>query len=203
MTIPTDCYLLAWHVVGHCTWKALLSLLGRAFRLRGKIPNVHLRVTLSKKGTKKEQLLAVRGMHKQVLAAGMKRAPLEGEHTRLDGRMYFDVIGPDKASVEKIVAGAGATVDEVPQVLDVSECLNCGNVAEQEATVCPNCAFRDVSPCPQCNQEIPRKSYVTVAGDLHQCPNCKTFVRLVFNDPLWHEDGTYNQPVVRVLLAGK
>jgi hypothetical protein len=163
-----------------------------------------LRITLPKKGNKKHELLAVRAAHTQVLGvAGVKRASLGGEHTRLDGSMYFDVIANDRASVEQAVGGAGGVVQEVEEPLDISECLNCGNIAEKEAAVCPNCQFRDVSPCPHCSVEIPRKSYVTLSGDLHQCPNCKTYVRLVFNDPLWHADGAYNQPVVRVLLAGK
>jgi hypothetical protein len=161
---------------------------------------VHLRISLPTPPKKKEALLAARSFHDEVVGLpAVARGPLDGEHTRLDGRMYFDVVAENAELVENAANARGAEVEVVMPASKVSECLNCGNTAEAESTVCPNCQFRDISPCPSCGHEIPRATYVSVGGDLHQCPNCRQRVRLVFNDPLWREDGSYNEPVVRVL----
>ena len=176
--------------------------------LRGAVPAwyvsaVLLRISLPTTPDKKAALLAARTFHAETLALpGVTRGPLAGEHSRLDARMYFYVCADEVDAVERAAIQVGAEVERLSAAPKVSECLNCGNVAESESTRCPNCEFQDISPCPNCHWQIPRTTYVSLSGDLHQCPNCHEPVRLVFNDPLWHEDGTYHEPVVLVLPRG-
>jgi hypothetical protein len=127
-----------------------------------------------------------------------------GEHTAESGRLFFYVTVEDDAQ-QGVTVGAtniGARVEELDAIPQIDECLNCGNVADKPLAVCPNCHFREIASCPNCGNGVPRVAYVEVAGDLFACPVCNTHVRLVYADPLWNEDGKYNEPPVRVVEAG-
>jgi hypothetical protein len=128
-------------------------------------------------------------------------SPAHGTHRDGDRNAYFEFATDRLPEIERILREyahgdrATATV-----VLDAAgtECVNCGNITPELATVCPNCQFRDIDACPYCNNEIPRLAYTAVAGDILQCPNCHHRVRFRFIDPLFDADGHYNQPLVCV-----
>jgi hypothetical protein len=129
-------------------------------------------------------------------------APL-GAHRDRDGRLFFTF--RFRGDVKRVRAAVdptlGAVVEETRDV-DADECVNCGNrPGDPFPTICPNCKFRDISPCPSCGQEVPRRSYDNVAGDLFRCPRCKTHVRMEFNPDLFDETGHLREPAVVVRLG--
>jgi hypothetical protein len=76
-------------------------------------------------------------------------------------------------------------------------CMNCDFVAGPILpTVCPSCGFREITPCPMCDQEIPKQSYLSIVGDLFQCPHCGNSVRFRFKDLMIDEKGYYSLPPV-------
>ena len=92
-------------------------------------------------------------------------------------------------------------VQEVREPLGQA-CQNCGNIVGAVLpTVCPNCHFRDVSACPVCHDEVPRQNYERIGGDLFRCPHCQSRVRLPFNEPMFLDEGAYNQPLILVEQA--
>ena len=82
-----------------------------------------------------------------------------------------------------------------------TECVNCGNIPPQLVTVCPKCSFRDIEPCPYCEREIARLDYISLGGDLFQCPECRHRVRLRFREPAIDDCGDYMQPLVLISPA--
>src|SRR5580693_3549110 len=146
-----------------------------------------------------------------MLAAGRIRLALEragardvrGEYVRNDGRLYLEVPAatrlPDERELREAAGGAAVvTREEIAARAPADECLNCGNVPEAPSSVCPNCGFREISPCPDCGWEISRTEYVAAGGSFFQCPHCHTRVRLAYNEPLWRDDGHYNEPAIVV-----
>ncbi len=122
-------------------------------------------------------------------------------HRNGEGNAYFEFATNHLPEVRRIVEDYGykdrASV-EVIQEGQGTECVNCGYISPELATVCPNCHFRDIGPCPYCNNEVARLNYISIAGDLFQCPICHHRVRFQFHDPLFDASGHYNQPLVRV-----
>jgi hypothetical protein len=131
--------------------------------------------------------------------------PLHGTHRDEQGRAYFEFSTASSEDVRRILQEQPyAEQIELTEAHETvgEACENCGNIAGPVLpTVCPNCHFRDISPCPNCRQEIPRQCYPRVQGALFQCPHCGQRVRLRFNEPMFHPDGSYNQPLVVVEVA--
>lgn len=136
-------------------------------------------------------------------ADGVMSRTKAGQHTAENGQLFFYVTVEDDAvqTVGDEARNIGGTVEELEAVPQVDECLNCGNVADEPLAICPNCHFCEISPCPRCGTNIARVAYRTVEGDLFSCPKCDAHVRLTYVEPLWDDDGRYNQPVVVVTEA--
>ncbi len=157
---------------------------------------------------KRDALLAARRVRVALEGAGART--VRGEFVRNDGRLYLEVpVGeplPEQAKLRE-VAGDVATISQetVDSQSPVDECLNCGNVPESPFTVCPNCSFREITPCPICGGETPRTQYLSAGGSLFQCPisTCHTRVRLAYNEPVWRDDGRYNEPAIVVTVAAR
>jgi hypothetical protein len=155
---------------------------------------------------KRDALLAARRVRSAIERAGARE--VRGEFVLNDGRLYLEVpaatVLPDENELSE-TAGAAATVkrENIAARSKVDECLNCGNVPEASFAVCPNCKFREISACPSCGKNVPRTQYIAAGGNLFQCPECFTRVRLAYNEPLWRDDGHYNEPVVIVSTAAK
>lgn len=131
--------------------------------------------------------------------------PLHGTHRDERGRAYFEFSTDLPEEVRRVLT----TNHHIDQV-DISEsqeiaseaCQNCGNIAGAILpAVCPNCKFRDISPCPTCEHDVPRQSYIRQTGNLFVCPQCHGRVRMRFNEPMFLEDGRYNEPLVIVEAA--
>ncbi len=128
--------------------------------------------------------------------------PLHGTHRDEQERAYFEFSTryPDEVKRVLLEHGHQERVDaqEVSAPIGPA-CQNCGNVVGAELpTVCPNCHFRDIAACPACNHEVPRQSYTRIKGDLFRCPICRQQVRFGFNEPMFLEDGSFNQPLIVV-----
>ncbi len=128
--------------------------------------------------------------------------PIHGTHRNSDGKAYFEFVTDHIKEVERVLNEhdkAKRVALSYPRFKPGSECVNCGNIAGSVTpAVCPNCGFREISACPYCAANVPRESYIDVAGDLQKCPDCKRRVRFKFADPLFKRDGTYQQPLVDV-----
>lgn len=164
---------------------------------------LHLSVTSTEK---KLTLLAARKLRLHLESLGIRI--LSGEYIRNDGSAYvevpLDAEVPDEASLRKQLPELmGIARDLHAAFPKVDACLNCGNIPEAPFAVCPNCAFREITSCPSCRKEVPRLRYAAAGGDLFQCPECQSRVRLAYNEPLWRDDGHYNEPTVIVTLASK
>ncbi len=121
-----------------------------------------------------------------------------------DHNAYFEFATDRLPEVQRVLREYGyagrARVDVVAEGAG-TECVNCGSIMPEPATICPICSFRDIDPCPYCHNEIPRLEYGSIGGDVFKCPNCHHRVRFRFNDPLVAADGHYNQPVVLISRA--
>lgn len=131
--------------------------------------------------------------------------PLHGTHRDEQERAYFEFSTRDPDTINRVLRESGYNGQvEVCEARDAlgQPCQNCGNVAGTFLpTICPNCHFRDVSPCPFCHTEVPRESYTRISGDVFRCPRCRNQVRMRFNEPMFLDDGVYNQPLVVVEQA--
>ncbi|MDQ2730107.1 MAG: hypothetical protein M3Y56_00485 [Armatimonadota bacterium] len=131
--------------------------------------------------------------------------PLHGTHRDMDGRAYFEVSGVELGTVRELLDQKGYSdrVEVVETCASLGQpCLKCGNIAGPALpTVCPNCQFRNISPCPACRNENPRETYTTLGGNLFRCPTCHNVVHLHYNNPMFVDDGDYNQPLVLIDLA--
>ncbi len=133
--------------------------------------------------------------------------PLHGAHRDEQERVYFEFSTCYPEDVSRVLRENGH--DDRVEVQEVREpigqaCQNCGNIVGPVLpTVCPNCYFRDISACPVCHDEVPRQSYMRIDGDLFRCPHCRGRVRLRFNEPMFVDEGAYNQPLIVVDQAEK
>ncbi len=155
---------------------------------------------------KRDALLAARRIRAAIERVGARS--VRGEYVRNDGRLYIEVPLATRLPDERElcdVAGNAATVtrEVVAAHAPVDECLNCGNVSEAPSAVCPNCGFREINACPSCGTDVPRTQYIAAGGSMFQCPTCHARVRLAYNEPLWRDDGHYNEPVVFVTVAAR
>lgn len=130
-------------------------------------------------------------------------SPLHGTHRDANGRAYFEFETSMPDHARDVLAEHGyadrVTLQEVPPQESGEACMNCGNVAGPTLpAVCPSCKFRDISPCPVCRHDVPRQKYLIVHGDLFTCPNCRSRVRLMFNDDMFAADGSLNSPLTLV-----
>ncbi|MCY2964030.1 MAG: hypothetical protein NT069_10365 [Planctomycetota bacterium] len=128
--------------------------------------------------------------------------PLHGTHRDSQGRAYLELSTDNLEEVRRVLRedGYAGRVD-IQQVHEAvgEACQNCGNIAGPILpTICPNCNFRDISACPVCHNEVPRQNYGRISGELFRCPDCRSRVRLSFNEPMFLGDGIYNQPLVVV-----
>lgn len=157
--------------------------------------------------TKPDGLLVARRIRLGLEAKGAET--LKGEYVRNDGRLYLDVEAPSQLlelrHLSELAADEGIeiAVEEVQATPEVEECLNCGNVPEAPFAVCANCGFREISPCPHCHTDVSRTAYTTAGSGIFQCPVCHTRVRLAYNEPIWRDDGRYNEPAVVVTMAAR
>ena len=130
---------------------------------------------------------------------------LHGMHRDEQERAYFEFATSHPGEVTRVLReyGYAERVEERPVQGPLGQgCQNCGNVVGSVfPTVCPNCHFRDISACPVCQHEVPRQSYTRTGGNLFRCPQCQSQVRLGFNEPMFLNDGAYNQPLVLVEQA--
>jgi hypothetical protein len=131
--------------------------------------------------------------------------PLHGTHRDAQERAYFEFSTQYPDEVKRVLKenghAGGVEVREVHEPVGQA-CQNCGNVVGAVLpTVCPNCHFRDISACPVCHEEIPRQTYTRIGGELFRCLSCHSRVRLRFNEPMFVDDGAYNQPLVMVEQA--
>ncbi len=158
------------------------------------------RIVMPEREKRVDSLLAARRLRQRLLELGATEpsGAGRGEHVRLDGRLYFDVVISPSEDQRAEIATAGAELVEGGASNPLDECLSCGNIPDQAATVCPNCGFREVSVCPHCGEEVPRLEYVALPERVHQCPRCQKRVVLAYHEPLWDDDGRYHQPVVVV-----
>ena len=119
------------------------------------------------------------------------------EHVRADKRIYIDADAPVEL-VREILQDElpFGTTFERAALSDLDECPNCGNVPDLPSAVCPNCDFREIASCPNCGTPVARQAYESLPGDLCRCPSCQQMLRMKFNDPLWRDDGTLNEPTV-------
>lgn len=131
-------------------------------------------------------------------------SPVHGTHRDENRNAWFEFATDHLAEVRRVLRDYGyeervsltATED-----MNGPECVNCGNISPESVTVCTNCGFRDIDPCPICEREIARLAYLTVEGDLFQCPSCRHRVRFRFQDPMFDGEGHYLQPLVEVRAA--
>lgn len=156
-----------------------------------------------KTADKKQALLAARKLRQMFEDRGI--AIVRGEYIRNDGRVYLDAAGEMGVTDEEIQSYLGNDVilesEQIGESEPVEECLNCGNVPESPFTKCPNCGFQEISQCPSCGEGIPRTGYIPAGGNLFQCPHCRSLVRLAYNEPLWLDEGHYNEPPIVVSSA--
>jgi hypothetical protein len=131
--------------------------------------------------------------------------PLQGTHRDTLGRAYIEFATSDSEAVRRVLRECQYGSQSFEALVEVTEptedtgppCQNCGNIAGAVLpTECPNCGFRDISPCPICHHEVSRQLYIPISGDLFRCPNCQNRVRFRFNDPMFLQDGSYNQPLI-------
>jgi hypothetical protein len=135
--------------------------------------------------------------------------PLQGVHRDDQKRAYFEVAADRVDAIRELLHARGYddhTEVSVPDHPNGEGCANCGNIAGPKLPpVCPNCGFRDIAPCPIGGAEVAREDYRKIAVSLFECPDPKGAgahrVRLAFNDPLFHADGAYRQPLVVACLA--
>ncbi len=133
-------------------------------------------------------------------------SPTHGTHRDPERNAYFEFATNYEDEVGRILEKYG---HQARVTLDVDEtevgpeCVNCGNIAGPILpTICPTCRFRDISACPYCHQEVARQAYLPdEEGDLFRCPECNHRVRMQFHEPLFDNQGFYNQPLVVVEKA--
>jgi DNA-directed RNA polymerase subunit RPC12/RpoP len=168
--------------------------------------SVRMRVTIRTNGDRSGELKTAADVRRDLWAHSPVGVdpdhPLYGTHRDQDGSAYFEFATESPEQVRRVIADY-RYADKVEltetATLPGEECANCGNVAgPSRPTVCPNCQFRDITPCPSCGEEVPRSSYLRIAGDLFRCPRCTSRVRLRFNSPMFLPDGSYNPPLVVV-----
>ena len=131
-------------------------------------------------------------------------SPLHGTRRDADRNAYFEFATDHLSEVERVLTEYGYQGRaRVAVVVDAqgTECVDCGYISPDLATVCPNCGFRDIDPCPYCNEEVARLAYLSLGGDVFRCPACQRRVRFEFHEPLFDANGRYNQPLVRVSPA--
>jgi len=170
---------------------------------------MRLRITVNPTGNRTNDLRVADHVRRDLWARSPveidQENPLHGTHRDERERAYFEFSTRYRDEVTQVLRQCGHA--DVVEVCDVDEpvgqaCENCGNVVGAVLpTVCPNCHFRDISACAACHSEVPRQSYLQIAGDLFRCPECKNQVRLRFIEPMFLQDGTYNQPLVLVEQA--
>lgn len=170
-----------------------------------------VRITILKMDDSTEELRCAAALRRDLYAhSPVEIDPdnrLHGTHRDTERRAYFEFATDFTDEVARVVRDFGydgrVIVEERPEPKGEA-CANCGNIAgDYIPTVCPTCNFRDISPCPICGKEVSRQLYIKDMGDIFKCPECKNRVRLRFNDPLFKQDGTYNQPLVVVTDAKK
>ncbi|MEX1223336.1 MAG: hypothetical protein WEA31_02200 [Pirellulales bacterium] len=127
---------------------------------------------------------------------------VHGTHRDERGRAYFELATDLPAEVDRVFREFGhadsVEIEHSPGSPGEA-CQNCGNISGRVLpTVCPNCQFRDISSCPVCATEVPRRNYLREGGSLFCCPHCGNRVRLRYNDPMFLNDGSFNQPLVVV-----
>jgi hypothetical protein len=178
----------------------------RAESNRRSLMSVRMRVTIKAQDDRASELKTAADVRRDLWAHSPVEVdpdhPLHGTHRDEHGRAYFEFATEFPSEVRRIIETYEYTdkvdLTETP-TLPGEECANCGNVAGPvRPTVCPNCQFRDITPCPICSEEVSRRSYIRISGDLFRCPRCKGRVRLRFNNPMFLSDGSYNQPLVVV-----
>jgi hypothetical protein len=131
-------------------------------------------------------------------------SPAHGTHRDESRNAYFEFATDRLPEVERVLQEHGyadRTTLTVVEEAAGTECVNCGNITPQLVTICPTCSFRDIDPCPYCDNEIARLAYLSIVGEVFKCPMCHNRVRFHFHDPLFDENGHYNQPLVRVSPA--
>lgn len=168
---------------------------------------MRFRITVRPTGDRAGDLLVAASVRRALWASSRVGIdpdnPLRGTHRDGDGSAYFEFFTDfteDEACRVLTASGHADRVNlrRVEGPLGPA-CQNCGNIVGPVLpTVCPNCHFRDVSACPACHEETPRQSYRPIGGDLFRCPSCHDKVRLRFNDPMFLDDGAYNQPLIVV-----
>lgn len=125
-------------------------------------------------------------------------------HRDTDRNAYFEFATDFLPEVHRVVREYGyadrARVDVVEEGAGM-ECVNCRKITPRLASVCPLCSFRDIEPCPYCDTEVARLDYISVAGEVFECPKCHRKVRFRFTEPLSDGRGHYNQPLVLVSPA--
>lgn len=131
-------------------------------------------------------------------------SPAHGTRRDANRNAYFEFATDMLPEVRRVITEYGyadRVAVDVVQDGNGAECVNCGYIAPQLATICPKCSFRDIEPCPYCNREIPRLEYISLGGDLFQCPACRHRVRFRFHEHALDDCGHYNQPLVLVSPA--
>jgi hypothetical protein len=167
---------------------------------------MRMRITVKPSGSRAEGLQVAADVRRDLWAHAPIEIdpdyPLRGTHRDTEGREYLEFSTKHPDEVRRVLQeyhhADRVEMAEAHEPLG-EECLRCGNIAGPILpTVCPNCRFRDASPCPSCGKEIPRKEYISLGRRRFRCPNCRSRVRLRFNDPICLPDGHYNQPFVVV-----
>jgi hypothetical protein len=131
--------------------------------------------------------------------------PFQGIHRDEKERPHFIFATTNREEMLQVLDKYGYA-DRV-ELTDANEilgeaCENCGNIAGPILpAVCPNCHFQEISACPVCDRLIPPKSYIKVRGRLFKCPECRSRVRMRYNDPQFLPDGHFNQPVIVLEVA--
>ncbi len=131
-------------------------------------------------------------------------SPRHETHRDADRNAYFEFATDMLPEVRRVIGEYGyadRVAVNVVQEGEGTECVNCGNIPPQLVTVCPKCSFRDIEPCPYCEREIARLDYISLGGDLFQCPECRHRVRLRFREPAIDDCGDYMQPLVLISPA--
>jgi hypothetical protein len=170
---------------------------------------MRMRITVRPTGDRTNDLRIAANVRRELWARSPvevdQEFPLHGAHRDRAGHVYFEfsTLLPDEVKQALSEAGHADQVDMQPVREALGQaCQNCGNIAGPVLpTVCPNCQFRDISACPACQHEVPRQNYERIGGDFFCCPHCHSRIRLRFNEPMFLEDGAYNQPLIVVEQA--
>ena len=131
---------------------------------------------------------------------------LEGVHRDSNGLAYVEFAATSREVIGEVLDSGGYSgyteLSETDEPLG-DACRECGNIAGSvQPPKCPNCGFSDIGACPVCGVLHARHEYEEAGTNLFYCPTrsngTRHRVRLMFNDPLFRPDGTFNQPLVLV-----